>query len=158
MEGPQCVAGTRAGVPRILEPPGADLAVGPACDPALGLVAGAELAVGGEIAVVAEGEPAARIGEGLGIGQLEGRELRGASQMDEEARRLDRAEVGDRRIVAEGADVAMAVEHPLARQPGNAPAEAGHPVPLEPVGEGPQLVEAERLGGSGDEVLAHRRR
>ena len=46
---------------------------------------------------------------------------------------------------------------PSLRQPGRAPAEPGDPEPLEPLGERPQLIEPERLGGPGDEVLAHGR-
>ena len=112
-----------------------------------------------QVAVVAEAVAPGRVVERLGIGQVERRELRRPAQVDQGRGRLGRA---DRRravgIVAERAHVAVAVEPAIATQPGRAPAEPGDPEPLQPLGERPQLVEAERLGGPGDVVLAHRSR
>ena len=47
---------------------------------------------------------------------------------------------------------------PSAATPRRAPAETREAEPLELLGERPQFVETERLGGPGDEVLAHLRR
>src|SRR5436309_2828187 len=67
-------------------------------------------------AVVAEGEPAGGIRERLGIGELEGRQLRRATDVDEDAGRLvgpdDRRA---RRVVAERADVTVGVDGAIRR-------------------------------------------
>ena len=65
---------------------------------------------------------------------------------------------GPGRIVAEGSDVAMAGEPAVGPEPCRTPAEPGQPETLESLGEWPQLVEPERLGGARDVVLAHGRR
>jgi hypothetical protein len=79
--------------------------------------------------------------------------------MDERRRGLRGADVGlARGVVAERPDVAVTVQSPVSAEPGRAPAEPRDPEPLQALREGPQLVEAKRLGGSGDVVLAHRSR
>src|SRR6185436_2581794 len=111
-----------------------------------------------KVAVVAEGEPPRRIGERLRVRELERRQLRRTADVEEEAGRLlgaDPLRAGV--VIAERADVSMAGDPAVARQPGSAPAEAGHAEPLEALREGPQLVDAERLTGPGDIVLAHGR-
>ena len=107
---------------------------------------------------MAEREAARRVEERLRVGELERGELRRPAEVDEGRGRLDRPDIGRRGIVAERPDVAMAVEPAVGGQPGRTPAEARHPVALEPLGERPQLIEPERLGGTGDVVLAHRPR
>src|SRR6478672_5055401 len=149
--------GAGAVVPDILEPAGADLGVSTAVDSALRLVTTAGIGDLLEVAVVAEGEAAGRIIERLGVGEREGRELRRPPEVDEETRRLSGTHGRRARIVGERPDVAVGLDRPAARQPGGAPAEAGHPEVLEPPGERPELVDPERLGGSGHVVLAHGR-
>ena len=61
------------------------------------------------------------------------------------------------RVISKGTHVAVGMERTIATDPGRAPAEAGDPVALEALGEGPQLVKPERLGGTDHEVLTHRR-
>ena len=78
--------------------------------------------------------------------------------MDEDSRGLDRAKGFPARVAAEGADVPVGRDPAIGRDPRCTPAEAGDPVPLELLGEGPQLVEAERLASPGDVVLTHRER
>ena len=124
-------------------------------DPTFGAVARPVVGVPAQVAVVAEREAAGRIVERLRVGRLERRELRWPPEMDEEARGLVCAERRGSGIVAERPDVAMAAEPVVVRQPGGAPPEPGDPVPLELLGERPELVEPERLRRSGDEVLAH---
>ena len=93
--------GARAVVPDVLEPARPDLRVGAAVDPALGPVAsrgGRSLL---QVAVVAEGEAAGRIVERLRVRELERRELGGAAEMDEEARRFACADARRARVVGE---------------------------------------------------------
>ena len=112
-----------------------------------------------QVAVVAEAVAPGRIVEGLGVGQVEGRELRRPAKVDEGRGGLRGADSSRAvRVVAERAHVAVAVQPAIAAQPGGAPPEPGDPEPLQPLRERPQLVEAERLGGPGDVVLAHRSR
>src|SRR5213075_535814 len=75
--------------------------------------------------------------------------------MDERGGRLGCTDGGPSRIVPEGPDDAVRAKRRVGSQPGRAPAEAGQTEPLETLGEGPQLVEAEGLGRPGDELLTH---
>ena len=112
-----------------------------------------------QLPVVAEHEPAGGIGERLGVGQLEGRELRRSPVVDERRRGLDSADGPSRTgVVAEGPDVAIGLEPAIGRPATRRPSEAGQPVALESLAERPQLIEAERIRGPRDEVLAHRGR
>src|SRR5712691_9483312 len=49
----------------------------------------------------------------------------------------------------------MRTERAVAVQPRGAPAEAGDAEALEPLGEGPQLLQREGPVGAGNELLAH---
>ena len=98
---------------------------------------------------MAEGEPAGRVVERLGVGEAERRQPRRAAQVDQGRGRLGRPDRLAPRVVAEGADVAVRREPAVAAEPGRTPAEAGEPEPLEPLAERPQLVEPERLRGRG---------
>ena len=74
VEGGQKVGRRFVRAPRVLEPAGADLGVGPAMDAALRAVRGTQTPVVAQVAVVAEREPAGRVVERLGIGERERRE------------------------------------------------------------------------------------
>ena len=76
------------GRPRILEPPGADFGVRTAVDPPGVAISGARRAPVPKVAVVAERESTGRIVEGLGVGQLQRREARRPSKVDERRGRL----------------------------------------------------------------------
>lgn len=152
---PERRAGRRAVGPGVLEPALANFGVRPAGDPPLDPIAASGRSDVAEVAVVAERESARRIGEGLGVGQLQGRELRRPAEVDEEARRLSAADVSPSRVVAEGPDVTMAIERRVGSEPRGAPAEARQPEPLEALGERPEVVDPEGLAGPGNEVLAH---
>ena len=148
------LAGSRA-IPAILEPARPDLSVGLAVDPALLAIALAPRRDLAEVAVVAEREATGRVVEGLRVGDAERRELRGPPQVDERRGGLDPPHLVTPGIVAEGPNVAIRAEPPIVHRPRRAPAPAGDAEPLEALGERPQLLEPERLGGSGDVVLAH---
>ena len=60
-------------------------------------------------------------------------------------------------VIAEGAHVAVRLQLPGPVHPCRTPAEAREAEPLEALGERPELVEAERFAGPGDELLAHGR-
>ena len=106
---------------------------------------------------MAEREAAGRVVERLGVGEPSVESFEGRRRWTSAAVVSTRADLVAPRIVAERPDVAVRAERAVVRQPRGAPAEAGDAEPLEPLGERPQLVEPERLGGPGDEVLAHRR-
>ena len=144
-----------AGPPGVLEPARPDLGVGPAVDPALAPERRAQALVVAQVAVVAEREPAGRVVERLGVRQGQRRQPRRPPQVDERGGRLGRPDPLAARIVAKGTDVAVRLEPAIGPDPGRAPAEAGDPESLQPLGERPQLVEPERLRGPGDEVLTH---
>ena len=116
------------------------------------------LATRSKVTVVAEREPAGRVVERLRVGELEGREPRRSTEMDQHRGRLLATDAGSTvGVVAEGADVAVAAQSTVGADPGGSPAEARQAVALEPFGERPQLVDPERFGGPRDELLAHRR-
>ncbi len=142
--------------PGVLEPALADLAVGPAVDPALPAIPLAGVANVAQVAVVGEGEPPRRVVEGLRVGRAERAQARRPTEVDEDAAGLHRAHALPRRVVAERRGPAVRAEAPVGVDPGRAPAEARDPVPLEPLGERPQLVEPERLRRARHELLAHR--
>ena len=111
-----------------------------------------------QVAVVAEGEPAGRVVEWLGVGQGQGRQPRRPAEMDEQAGRLDPADRVPARVIAEGAHVAVAGQPAGSGDPGGAPAEAGDPVLLELLHERKELVDPERALRAGNEVLTHQGR
>ena len=88
VQGPERFAGGPAARPSVLEPARADLSVRAAGDPPLGLVAAPGRSDVAKVAVVAEREAAGRVVERLGVGQLQGGELRGPPEVDEDARGL----------------------------------------------------------------------
>lgn len=108
------------------------------------------------LALVAEDKAPGGIRERLRVGQAHGTQLRRPPQMDQSGGRRDAAELLARRVVAEGARVAVRRERARARDPCAAPPEPGDPIVLEPSGEAPQLGEGEWLVGAGGEVLTRR--
>ena len=124
-------------------------------DATLGAIAHTPGTVVAQVTVVAEREPAGRVDEGLGVGQIQGGQLRWPPEVDEQAGRLDRTHVLAARIVAERPDVPVAGQPVVGRQPGCTPAEAGDPVAFQLLGERPQFVDPERLGGPRHVVLTH---
>ena len=152
------VRGGLVGLPGVLEPARADLRVGTAVDAPFGAIRGAQALVVGEVAVMAERVAALGIVERLGVLDGQRREARRPAQVDER-RVVSAVPTASRPGSSRKARTSRyEASRAVAREPRGTPAEAGQSETLESLGERPQLVEPERLGGAGDEVLTHRAR